>query len=69
MSSQYIERYVVHKTAFDWFPVIFQSTCERTLPSLRFPNGEGLYELMERCDKAGYEVLNFLPEWATNKRT
>jgi hypothetical protein len=51
-------RYVVAYDLKDGFPLVFRDDCERTLPSLQHPDGEGLAELMERYDAAGYGIYD-----------
>lgn len=50
-------RYALSRTSDDRFPIEFREDCERTCCD-RFGNSEGLLELMEKLDRAGYDLIN-----------
>lgn len=62
MGSNIKIRWAVHKSGNDWFPIIFRPECERTLFDRNTGKDESLLEVMERLDKAGYELRGQPPE-------
>lgn len=66
MDSQIKVRYAVSRTSDDVWPIYFRPDCERTFCD-GYGDSEGLLEIIENLDKAGYDLLNELPERYRNK--
>lgn len=60
----YRVRYVVAYDRKDGWPVFFRPNCERTPRSDRFPEGEGLAEMMIRLHTVGYGIYDKPQEFA-----
>lgn len=49
-----IVRFALSRTSNDRFPIPFRGDCERTLGG-----GEGLFDLMVRLNRAGYDLMGY----------
>lgn len=55
-------RYAVSRISDDRWPIYFRPDCERTYPTVPYPYGQGLLDLIEELDKCGYDLLDKLPK-------
>jgi hypothetical protein len=55
-------RYAVSRDIHDWFPIFFRPDCERTVFDPSTGNDESLYDLIQRLDVAGYDLLETPPK-------
>lgn len=51
----------------DTFPIFFQPNCERTLCD-SLGRSEGLFELIQRLDKSGYDLISDIDNFGDIKK-
>jgi len=58
-------RYALSRTLDDRFPIQFRPNCERTVFDRFTGTDESLVEVIERLNKAGYDLINSREELIT----